>query len=343
AARAAREVVGSLLDSTHELAGVRQRTDLNASVREALLQLESARAAAGVEVVWDLAIDLPQVMANPSLMQRAFFNVANNAIQAMAGTPGGRCLFIRSRVASAETAVVRAGSDPPRLRGKPGPRIEFEFEDEGPGIPPGNLHRIFDPFFTTKPPGSGTGLGLSVATSCVRAHGGQIVAMNRPEAGARLVISLPLASGVSSAPAKASAPVVPDALPSIARPRILVVDDEDSIRILVNLALQDENEVVTCDCGRRALDLLASQEFDAVLCDLRLRDVAGREIYRWIRANRPALASHFLVITGDTHGDEGRGFLEEFRTPCVTKPFDLDELKTRVRELLGKRSAASAG
>ncbi|MCE9583709.1 MAG: sensor histidine kinase, partial [Planctomycetes bacterium] len=85
AARAAREVVGSLLDSTHELAGVRQRTDLNASVREALLQLESARAAAGVEVVWDLAIDLPQVMANPSLMQRAFFNVANNAIQAMAG------------------------------------------------------------------------------------------------------------------------------------------------------------------------------------------------------------------------------------------------------------------
>ena len=344
AARAAREVVGSLLDSTHELAGARQPTDLNSVAREALLQLDAARAAAGIEVAWELAPDLPLLPANASLMQRAFFNVADNAIQAMAATPGRevsrpRKLSIRSRHVPDGAPRPGAGSDPPRSRGEPGPRTEFVFEDEGPGIPQEHLRRIFDPFFTTKPPGSGTGLGLSVATSCVRAHGGFIAAENRPEGGARFTISLPVSQAVAAPSRGTTTPPVHAPLALASRPRILVVDDEDSIRVLVTHALSDDNDVEACESGRHAIELLAEREFDAILCDLRLRDLSGREIYVWLRANRPALARKFMVITGDTHGDEGKGFLEEFRTPCVTKPFDLDDLKQRVKELVAGTDA----
>ncbi|MEK7469486.1 MAG: ATP-binding protein [Planctomycetota bacterium] len=339
AARAAREVVGSLLDSTHELAGARQPTDLNAVAREAVLQLDAARAAGGIEVAWDLAQGLPLLPANASLMQRAFFNVADNAIQAMASAPGrdaGRPkrLTIRSRLVPEGAPRPGGGSDPPRPRGEPGPRTEFVLEDEGPGIPPENLRRIFDPFFTTKPPGSGTGLGLSVATSCVRAHGGFIAAENRPGGGARFTISLPVTEPVAAPSRGTPPPPVHLPPPAAARPRVLVVDDEESIRVLVNHALREDNDVEVCESGRRALEVLAEREFDAILCDLRLRDLSGREVFLWLRAHRPALARKFMVITGDTHGDEGRGFLEEFRTPCVTKPFDLDDLKVRVQDLV---------
>ncbi|KAF0245691.1 MAG: two-component system NtrC family sensor [Planctomycetota bacterium] len=346
AARAAREVVGSLLDSTHELAGARQPTDLNAVAREAVLQLDAARASDGIDVIWDLAPELPLFPANASLMQRAFFNIADNAIQAMAAAPprgAGRPgkLIIRSRLVPEGALRPGSGSDPPRPRGEPGPATQFVFEDEGPGIPQENLRRIFDPFFTTKPPGSGTGLGLSVAVSCVRAHGGFIAAENRSEGGARFTISLPFSEAVPTPARGTTAPPL-HAMRSDARPRVLVVDDEDSIRVLVTHALRDDNEVEACEGGVRALELLATRDFDAILCDLRLRDLPGREVYAWLRAHRPALARKFLVITGDTHGDEGREFLEEFRTPCVTKPFDLDDLKQRVKELVRDSAVEAA-
>lgn len=337
AARAAREVVGSLLDSTHELAGARQPTDLNAVAREALSQLEPARAAAGVTVAWNLAPSVPSVLANASLMQRAFFNIADNAFQAMSGAGAGKRLTIGSRIVPAGTPAPRAGSDPPRTLAHAGPHLEFTFEDEGPGIPPDHLKRIFDPFFTTKPPGSGTGLGLSVATSCVRAHGGSIRAENSPGGGARFTILVPLVQAGRTQVRGPLTPLPRAVAPPASRPRILIVDDEDSIRVLVTHALREDHDVTACEGGREAIQTLESREFDAVLCDLRLRDLPGREVYAWLRTHRPAMARRFMVITGDTHGDEGRTFLEEFRTPCVTKPFDLDDLRQRVKDLVGKR------
>ncbi|MBI2920363.1 MAG: response regulator, partial [Planctomycetes bacterium] len=120
----------------------------------------------------------------------------------------------------------------------------------------------------------------------------------------------------------------------------LVVDDEDSIRVLIRHTLGQDYDVTLCESGREALDLLASREFDLVLCDLRLRDVSGREVYAWVRNNRRNLQDRFMVITGDTHGEESRSFLDEFGTPCLTKPFDLDDLATRVRECLGGGGSA---
>ncbi|NUN49397.1 MAG: response regulator [Candidatus Brocadiae bacterium] len=324
AARGAREIVGSLLDSTHELAGVRRPTDVNAVVREAMGQLEQMVEAAEVQLVLDLDPGLPMTMANPALLQRAVYNIANNGLQAMLDRPGVRRLTVRTSVAP---------SQDPGAAGNAAQRIAIRVEDSGPGVPRELRARIFDPFFTTKPPGSGTGLGLSVATSCVRSHSGQIQVEDAPGGGAAFLATFPVVLPPMAADARHQTSTPP--VPATTKPRVLVVDDEDSIRILVRHALSADVTLVECDSGAAALSALESGEFDAVLCDLRLRDMSGRDIHAWIRTHREGLLKRFVVLTGDTHGEETLGFLEEFRTPCLTKPFDLDELRERVLSMLG--------
>jgi C4-dicarboxylate-specific signal transduction histidine kinase len=68
----------------------------------------------------------------------------------------------------------------------------LEFQDSGPGVPPGLEQRIFDPFFTTKEVGAGTGLGLSITYGIVKDHEGTIRLENRPSEGATFLLELPL-------------------------------------------------------------------------------------------------------------------------------------------------------
>jgi signal transduction histidine kinase len=68
----------------------------------------------------------------------------------------------------------------------------IEVKDNGPGIPEKIREKIFQPFFTTKPAGEGTGLGLSISYDIIKAHGGNIIAENNPEGGAKFIISLPV-------------------------------------------------------------------------------------------------------------------------------------------------------
>lgn len=105
---------------------------------------------------------------DPEKLRQVLFNLLLNAVQA-AG-PNGRVWFT---VASRETEQ----------------DIEWMVCDSGPGIPEDKLNRIFNPFFTTK--ASGTGLGLAIVHRIVEAHSGTIRAGNRPEGGARFVVSLP--------------------------------------------------------------------------------------------------------------------------------------------------------
>ena len=80
-------------------------------------------------------------------------------------------------------------------------RIQIEFSDNGPGIPPEVIPHIFEPFFTTKDIGHGTGLGLAIVREVVRKHQGAIQVKSEPGAGASFVIQLPLQQDFESSPA----------------------------------------------------------------------------------------------------------------------------------------------
>jgi PAS domain S-box-containing protein len=124
---------------------------------------------AGVTVRIEAAPDLPQVDIDRQRMVLVFKNLIENAIQ---HSPAGSEVVVRARV-----------SDEARL-------VECAIEDSGPGFRDEDLPRVFEPFFTRRK--HGTGLGLAIAYSIVLGHGGEVVARNRAQGGAAVVVRLPL-------------------------------------------------------------------------------------------------------------------------------------------------------
>jgi two-component system NtrC family sensor kinase len=122
-----------------------------------------------IELILDLAPDLPHVRMDSGELQQVVTNLVNNAVQAM---PEGGAIRVLGR--------------------HEGTRVVISVEDEGTGIPEELKQKIFEPFFTTKPVHEGTGLGLSVCYGIVNRWGGSIRAENRPEGGARFVVHLPV-------------------------------------------------------------------------------------------------------------------------------------------------------
>jgi len=164
-----RKIVQDLKDFSHVDATDWQRFDLNHGIDSALNLLDKDLLG-GVELIRDFG-DIPAVECHPFQINQVFFNLLLNAVQAISGN--GR-VTVRTR-RSTEWIVV-------------------EVADTGSGIAPEHQARIFEPFFTTKPVGSGTGLGLSLAYSIIKRHGGRIEVDSEPGHGATFRVWLP-ASG----------------------------------------------------------------------------------------------------------------------------------------------------
>jgi two-component system NtrC family sensor kinase len=180
--------------------------DVLGDVRELL---ESQGKLEGVEVIWEVAEDDPDMVAEPRRLEQVMVNLLLNALDALeeADKPKLR-VGLHGEEGEVTRLPARREGDPPDVNymhrrritddevgGGPVSRASrvtvIEVSDNGPGIPVADLERIFDPFFTTKEPGRGTGLGLSICARLVEGMGGQIEAGAAAEGGARFVIRLP--------------------------------------------------------------------------------------------------------------------------------------------------------
>lgn len=111
------------------------------------------------------------------------------------------------------------------------------------------------------------------------------------------------------------------------RRRVLVVDDEQEVaEILADLLAADGHEVETAPDGARALDVLAGQDFDLVLCDMRMPKLDGPGLYRELERRGSALCRRFVFLTGDVLTAATREFLESTGAPSLDKPFDVAEV-----------------
>jgi PAS domain S-box-containing protein len=237
--------------------------------------------------------DLPTVLGDSNQLTQVFLNLIVNAEQAIREVRDQGMLRIRVGVV--------------------GDRVLITFQDDGVGIHRETLPRIFDPFFTTKRPGRGTGLGLSICMAIVREHNGDISAQPLPDGGSVFTVSLPvctqavLVAEPKPVPASRAQTRAPEA-PTLAGKRVLVVDDEEGIRELVTDSLTSRNISVDCaSVSERALELAATNYYDAILCDLNLESesgmpVSGFDLYDRIRENlasRSVVMPLFIFMTGD--------------------------------------------
>jgi PAS domain S-box-containing protein len=257
---------------------------------------------------------LPAVEGNESRLGQVFLNLLMNAAQA-----------IRDGDASSNEILVATDTD---AMGRACIRVE----DTGVGISPDVLGRVFDPFFTTKAVGFGTGLGLFICHGIVKAMGGDIIAESEEGRGATFEVRLPAARVVTSPPEPVLA--FSDNTPVLRRARVLVVDDEIRVANGLRRTLSQEYNLVLAYGGREAAALLVrDQNFDVILCDLMMPDLAGSDLFSLIEARWPQLAGRVIFMTGGAFTPETVAFLERIPNPRLDKPFDADRLRAIIRGL----------
>ena len=291
-----------------------------------------------IQLITHLSPDIPLSMADPFQMEQVFINIINNAWQALAHIDHPGQIEITTALIhppiNSEAYPASSSGEPPSPFSETSPTIRITFKDNGPGISPEFLSRIFDPFFTTKRAGEGTGLGLATAYGLINEHGGQIWVESESGHGATFFIDLPVVD-VFQATLAVNQPILQEAKNATSLARILVIDDEPGVLdVLTTVLNRSRYQVFPASEIQPALQTLQQQPIDLVLCDIRMPNFSGPEFYAQAKASGHDLSHRILFITGDAGSPETRAFLEETGAPHLNKPFELDTLLARIRELL---------
>jgi CheY-like chemotaxis protein len=269
------------------------------------------------------AVGLWPSLIDPSQLENAILNLCINARDAM---PDGGSITI-------ETANRWLDRRTAQQRGlEPGQYISLCISDTGTGMAPDVVAKAFDPFFTTKPIGAGTGLGLSMIYGFATQSGGAVSIYSEPGQGTTVCIYLPRHLGDADAPEDSPGD---GEIPRGAGETVLVIDDEPTVRMLVTEILADLGyKAIEAEDGAAGLKVLTSNaRVDLLVTDVGLPGgMNGRQVADAARVLRPDLKVLFITGYAEnavlSHGHLDHGM------HVMTKPFDMEALATRLRELI---------
>jgi PAS domain S-box-containing protein len=314
---------------THRLLAFARRQSLNnrnVDVNHMVTSMEELlRRTTGesIELCIDLDRDLRQTHTDEHQLENALLNLVINARDAM---PEGGQLIVRSR-----NVDIRASQGVV----SPGEYVQLSIEDTGCGMSADVIERAFDPFFTTKPIGQGTGLGLSMVYGFIKQAGGHVQIDSVEGQGTRIDLYLPCqVSEAVRDVAEAGAGHSPRAVEG---ERVLVVEDEDAVRMLVIDVLRELGySTLEASDAKAALPMLQGAErIDLLITDVGLPGMNGRQLAEIARQQRPAL--QVLFITGYAPSAENRSDFLDSGMDMLAKPFSVDELALRVRKMIEGR------
>jgi len=257
-------------------------------------------------------------------LENALLNLVINARDAMDG--GGRIT-----IQTGSVQIKESQPDNPA----PGDYVTLSVADSGSGMPAEILTKAFDPFFTTKPIGQGTGLGLSMVYGFVKQTGGHVRIDSTVGKGTLITLFLPR-NRLQPASETLEAPIAGD-LPGAQQGEIvLVVEDEAAVRMLVIEVLEELGYQVleAVDAGSALPHLQGDQRIDLLVSDFGLPGLNGHQLVELARQQRPELK--VLFITGYAPDAEVRGDFLGPGMDMLSKPFSIDVLATRVRQLIGR-------
>jgi PAS domain S-box-containing protein len=309
-----------------------ERLDLSAIVEEMLELLKIAISKCAV-LEADLAEDLPAILGNGPEIRQVVMNLVLNASDAI-GEKGGVITVKTSLASTSRDLALRPGTSLPR-----GDYIRLEVSDTGSGIPKETQARVFDPFVTTK--FKGRGLGLAVVQGVVRAHQGGIALHSVLGKGTTFQIFLPCAARPRKAPHRANTQAAAKRIP-ITRRTVLVVENEDALRVSISSMLRREGfSVIESAIGPGALNLFRDHkdEIEVVLLDAIVPGDSSSLFLAEAATSRPGIKIILMSAHGPrkavpaAHAARIEGFLR--------KPFELREMVKLIRAALGSQAAHS--
>lgn len=320
-------IVRQLLTFARGIDGERTEVQVRYLVKEAA-QILGETLPRNIQVETEIAPDLPSVLGDATQLHQVLLNLAINARDAM---PEGGVVSIGAQLETLDEA--RAARNLPL---KPGPCVALTVIDTGTGILPEVLDHMFEPFFTTKPLGKGTGLGLSTVYGIVRGHGGAVEVSTSPGKGTRFTILLPALDRRQER--RDSRPPMAGPISGAGR-RILVVDDEEPIRLITLHALERHDFMVEAAVdGVEALAIFRKDpaRFAVVLTDLMMPRMNGRELVQEIRRLAPTLP--IIASSGLSEENSSAGPVESLASLGVRillrKPYTEAELLAALRQEL---------
>jgi PAS domain S-box-containing protein len=274
-----------------------------------------------IEMVVRLAPSVQAVLADAAQIEQCVMNLAVNARDAM---PSGGRLVIETADVELDAAFVRAHAG-----SREGKHVMIAVSDTGVGMDDAVRARAFEPFFTTKPHGKGTGLGLSTVYGALKQSHGFVVVESEPGQGSTFRIYLPATDEAVD--------VVPPASTGDERRRseaILLVEDEEGVRELVQRVLRERGYVVTVAASStEAVQILSGDggPFDLLLTDLVMPVIGGREVARICHDRCRDV--RVLYMSGNADGLVQDGALQP-GLALIQKPFAGPALLDRVRAVL---------
>jgi PAS domain S-box-containing protein len=304
-----------------------ESVDLNSRVRDLERMLRMLLRDDG-QLVLELDPRLNRVLADPGQIEQVILNLVVNARDAIQGRPDGR-VTIRTANAQLLHEFEQWG-----VLDAPGAYVRLDVSDNGTGMDRATQARIFDPFFTTKEPGKGTGLGLATVFGIVKQSDGYVWVDSQAGAGATFSVYLPRAKR----PRRPNEPA--RIIGGGGSERILLVEDEDSVRRLARRVLELHGyRVIDAADATAALELADDNEFDLVLTDVMMPGMLGPALAAELRRRKPDLP--VLFMSGHTAEIVRDGLLDP-STAFLAKPFTPLQLAEKVRETVDLARSAKA-
>jgi CheY-like chemotaxis protein len=279
-----------------------------------------------VELTVQLGDGVPHVLADAGQLEQVLVNLAVNGRDAM---PDGGRLEIATGAVHVDEASSRQHDGI-----EPGRYVRLQVSDTGTGMTRDVAERAFEPFFTTKPKGSGTGLGLATVYGIITQAGGAARLYSEPGMGTTFTALLPVTD--DAAPVEEQQAEAPPR--ALGAEVVLVVEDEDLVReVALRVLRRAGYQVLTAPDGPTAIRLAAAHDgpIDALLCDVVMPKMLGREVAERIVAERPGTSVVFM--SGYAEPVLGaRGTLDPGMR-LVEKPFTESDLLAAVRAALDAR------
>jgi PAS domain S-box-containing protein len=283
----------------------------------------------GEDIEQELVLDpgLGKTKADPGQIVQVVMNLAVNARDAM---PSGGKLTIETANVSFEEVTSFYGVAVP-----PGEYVMLSVRDTGTGMDSETQEHIFEPFFTTKAEGKGTGLGLATVYGIVKQNGGYVFADSELQKGTIFRVYLPQVDQPVEAPARLAEKTA--GVPAESE-TLLVVEDERAFRDLLHEGLQSRGyRVLVASNGVEALQVAEqhSGPIRVLITDVIMPQMSGPELARSLRkVRRNTDVLYMSGYTDDKVGDMSSGELT-----LIQKPFYLDDLVRKIREIVARKGA----